>query len=104
MLCTIAQTKSKLIQINEERVLFRRINLVVYIFFHRLWIVMVRRLLFDNLFCLQDHLSCKEVSCLLILVHQNKTPFKTAEFIKSVGGAHIPCFSQYISTCCFVFN
>ena len=70
-------------------ILFWRMNLVVYIFFHRFWIMLVRRLSIGNLFCLQVHFSYKEVLDLLILVHLKKTPFKMAEFIKSVRGTHI---------------
>ena len=45
---------------HEERVLFRRTNLVAcVIFFHRLWIVIVRSLSVGNFFCLQDHFSYK---------------------------------------------
>ena len=48
--------------INEERVLFRRMNLVIYIiFFHILWMVIERRLLVGNLFFCQDQLPYKEV-------------------------------------------
>ena len=68
------------------RVLFRRMNFVVHTFFHRLWIVMVRRLSIGNLFLHQYHFSYKEVLHLLILVHNGKTPFTTAEFIRAFRG------------------
>ena len=47
---------------------------------------MIRRSSVGNLFCHQDHFSYKQVSQLLILVHQEETHLKKAEFIQSVKG------------------
>ena len=47
--------------VNEERVLLQRMNLVIYIiFFHILWMMIVRRLLVGNFFCCQDQFPYKE--------------------------------------------
>lgn len=62
-----------------ERVLFRRMNFVVYIsFFHRFWIVMVSCLLALNTFCSQDHFTYTDRSHLLTLVYKEKHNFKHA--------------------------
>ena len=51
---------------------------------------MVRRLSVGNLFCLQDYFSYKEVSHLLILVHQEKHHLKKLSlYNQSVRGTHI---------------
>ena len=55
------------IYINEERVLFRRINLVAQTLDNG-----VRLLSAGSLFCLKDRYSYKKVSDLLILAYQGK--------------------------------
>ena len=48
---------------NEEKAVFRRMNLLVYkAVFHKFWIMIVRHLSVNNLFCRQDHCPCSELS------------------------------------------